>query len=191
MNTRNLARRSGFTLVELAVVIAILSLLGVGVYVFTDIGGRGKAVTLLNYMQQIGGALQRLRADTGCHTQRIPGLWTNAANGAGATFCGAAISDNSWRGPYLKPFSTDPTSGAGLLDGIVSGATVSIAREDGGIGQRYFLRATNVPNDIVIQVLQECNGSISSGATFDTNHCRAAAAGAASGSVDYLYDESR
>ena len=73
MKPASLAHPGGFTLVELAIVIAILALLGVGIYVFTDVGGRGKSVTLLNFMQQTGGALQRMKADSGCHTQRLAG----------------------------------------------------------------------------------------------------------------------
>jgi len=193
MKPVSLKHPGGFTLVELAIVIAILALLGVGIYVFTDIGGRGKAVTLLNFMQQTGGAMQRMKADTGCQTQRLAGLWANANNTAANTFCGVAIADGAWRGPYMKPFSIDTTSNAGVLDNIVSGARLSVNREAGGIGQRYFLRTANVPNDLVIQALQECNGSTATNASFDTNKCRGAPGTGATGNgtFDYLYDETR
>lgn len=186
-------RQGGFTLVELSIVIAILSLLGVGMYVFTDTGGRGKAVTLLNLAQQTGGALDRLKADSGCHTQRLAGLWTNSVNVAANTFCGVAIADAAWRGPYLKPSTTDPNSGAELLDNVVSGAQMAIQREAGGIGQRYFLRVSGLPADLVTQALLECNGGAGAAAGFDTNKCRAAPGGGgdANGAFDYLYDETR
>ncbi len=193
MKCASLKHPGGFTLVELAIVIAILALLGVGIYVFTDIGGRGKSVTLLNFMQQTGGALQRLKADSGCHTQRLAGLWANANNSVANTFCGVAIADGAWRGPYMKPFSIEATSNAGVLDNIVSGARLSVNREAGGIGQRYFLRTASVPNDLIIQALQECNGSTATTVSFNTNKCRGAPGTGATGNgtFDYLYDETR
>jgi prepilin-type N-terminal cleavage/methylation domain-containing protein len=184
---------SGFTLVELAIVITILALLGVGIYVFTDVGGRGKTVALLNVMQQSGAAMQRMKADTGCHGQRIAGLWSNAQNTAANTFCGIAIADGAWRGPYLKPFSVDGATGAGIVDSVVSGGRLTLQREAGGIGQRYFVRASNIPNDLIAQFLQECNGSLSATTTFDTNKCRGALGTGSTGvgTADYLYDETR
>lgn len=183
----------GFTLVELAIVITILALLGVGIYVFTDVGGRGKAVSLMNVMQQTGSGMQRLKADSGCHSQRIAGLWTNTVNTAANTFCGVAIADGAWRGPYLKPFTVDATNGAGIIDSVVSGGRLTLQREAGGVGQRYFVRAASIPNDLIAQVLQECNGSLSTTVTFDTNKCRGAlgTGTTSAGTIDYLYDETR
>ncbi len=161
----------GFTLVELGIVVAVLLVLAVGVGYFFSVGSQSRNAALLSFKRTVGDAALRMNANTNCIPRQVRGLFDNAVNSAANTWCGMDVAAGAWKQPYLQP--TDFTTGGdAVVNGIMPGVTVSIQREAGGIGQRYFTRAANVPNAQILEMLQECNGSGDAAAGFDRFRCR-------------------
>ncbi len=106
MNTRKTT--SGFTLVEILLVIAIIGILA-GVFIFTVGGSQDKAKkdTALLLIEQVGTALERYKLDIGDY----PG---DEDGGLDALSKKPSYTDEKlaekWAGPYLK---SDPTDGWG------------------------------------------------------------------------------
>src|SRR5512135_2108830 len=86
-------KRSGFTLVELLVVMAIIALLAalVGPKLFPKLG-KGKQSAAKAQIELLGQALDQFRLDVGRYPTTQEGLNALAAN-PGA---------DKWEGPYLK-----------------------------------------------------------------------------------------
>ncbi len=187
--TTQLRRRTGgFTLVELGIVIAVLLVLAVGVGYFFGVGGQSRNAALLAFQRTVGDAALRMNANTNCIPRQVRGLFDNAANVAANTWCGVDVPAGNWKQPYMQP--TDFNAGGDAVVGnIMAGVVVSIQREAGGVGQRYFTRAANVPNAQILEMLQECNGSNDTAAGFDRFRCRGTpGAGATStGVFDMLF----
>lgn len=193
MNKYRIKRQSGFTLIELLVGLAILTLLAVAVSGAFD-GSRSRAQALVSSMSEIGSANVRLKNDTGCYINR-PDALSKQAVGQAATsnYCSKDLT-STWNGPYLNKFSSN-AAGDVMLDNVASGVLVSFGQEAGGIGKHYYSHAANLPNDVVLQALQECNKSVVQSiapTAFDNNKCRGTAAGADGTAVfDMIYDETR
>ncbi len=181
-------RAGGFTLVELGIVVAVLLVLAVGVGYFFGVGGQSRNAALIAFQRTVGDAALRMNANTNCIPRQVRGLFDNAANQAANTYCGVDIPPGNWKQPYMQP--TDFNAGGdAVVSNIMSGVSVSIQREAGGVGQRYFTRAAGVPNSQILEMLQECNGSNDTTVGFDRFRCRGAPGGgaAATGSFDMLF----
>jgi len=96
--------RSGFTLIEILVVIAVISLLAalVAPNVFQHVGTAKDAVAR-SQIEMLGAALDAYRLDNGRYPstqQGLDALWTLPT---------AEPRPSNWRGPYLrKPVPLDP-----------------------------------------------------------------------------------
>lgn len=90
-------KRSGFSLVELMVVIAIIGLLATVVTV-SVIGQKEEAdrTRVSADMKAIGDALDLHRLNVGNYPNSLEGLLTNTSN------------SRKWKGPYLKEKAVDP-----------------------------------------------------------------------------------
>lgn len=192
--TRSAAQR-GFSLIELLVGLALLTLLAVAISGAFD-GSRSRAQSLLSMMSELGSAQARQKNDTGCYVN-IPTALFNKTDGIAQAnnYCNRAQT-NTWNGPYVSRFTEDGSKNI-KADKVAEGVVVSFGRETGGIGKRYYIRATNVPADVARQFLQECNNGINestmqaSGA-FDTFKCRASGLGTGeTATVDMIFDETR
>lgn len=186
--TRLKRRCGGFTLVELGIVVAVLLVLAVGVGYFFGVGGQSRNAALLAFQRTLGDAALRMNANTNCIPRQVRGLFDNAANQAANTFCGIEVPVGTWKQPYMQP--TDFNAGGdAVVNNIMSGVVVSIQREAGGIGQRYFTRSAGVPNAQILEMLQECNGNNDTTVGFDRFRCRGAPGGgaAATGTFDMLF----
>jgi len=181
-------RSGGFTLVELGIVVAVLLVLAVGVGYFFGVGGQSRNAALLAFQRTVGEAALRMNANTNCIPRQVRGLFDNAANQAANTFCGVDVPAGNWKQPYMQPTDYN-TDGNALVNSIMSGVVVSIQRETGGIGQRYFTRSTGVPNAQILELLQECNGSNDTTVGFDRFRCRGApgSGAATTGTFDMLF----
>jgi prepilin-type N-terminal cleavage/methylation domain-containing protein len=187
--------QAGFTLIELLVGLAILTLLAVSVSGAFD-GSRSRAQALVSAMSEVGNANIRFKADTGCYALH-PEMLTSDATAADATTntCNKNLT-TSWNGPYLSKVSLDTTNHVIKFDKISSGVGVSLpVPEAGGIGKRYYVRAINLPNDVVKRALQECNNDpVESLAAveFNTKKCRGlTTATDGDGEFHMVYDETK
>ncbi|MGH7503333.1 MAG: type II secretion system major pseudopilin GspG [Longimicrobiales bacterium] len=103
---RRIRPRSGFTLIEILVVIAVISLLAalVAPNVFRHVGA-AKDATAKSQMEMLGAALDAYRLDNGRYpttAQGLEALWEEPA---------ANPRPSNWRGPYLrKAVPMDPWS---------------------------------------------------------------------------------
>ena len=90
------ARRAGFTLIEILVVIVVIAILAtlVAPNIFKHVGA-AKEATARAQMEMLGAALDSYRLDTGSYpptAQGLDALWQAPRGGAPA----------AWRGPYLR-----------------------------------------------------------------------------------------
>jgi general secretion pathway protein G len=97
-------RRAGFTLIELVVVIAVISVLAglVGPLVFRNVGD-ARATTAKAQIELFGLALEQYRLDNDYYPSTAQGLDALRSAPAGEP------PARNWRGPYLrKPVPADP-----------------------------------------------------------------------------------
>lgn len=187
------AAQGGFSLIELLVGLALLTLLAVAITGAFD-GSRSRAQSLLSMMSELGSAQARQKNDTGCYVNTPLALYDmTKGRDMSQNFCNRAQT-NTWNGPYVSRFTSTAT-GEVVADKVAEGVLVSFQRENGGMGKRYYVRATGVPVDVARQFLQECNNAaaeVTGAAAFNTNKCRlqAAIAGETVG-VEMLFDETR
>lgn len=153
-------RQSGFTMIEMAVVLIILAILSFGAQrLFKGGTISARANTLMTTFDQVGGALDRFAAETGCYPNRLDALWDRTLAVAANNFCGLDLRPN-WREPYMKEQPMNAANPpAMLLDAIQSGATLQVTRAAGGIGTMWLLTATSIPNNVAQIVVNTCNGT--------------------------------
>lgn len=91
---RSAARRRGFTLVELMVVIAIIGLLAavVTVNVMNQMGEARRTKAAAD-MESISNALKLFKVNMGYYPQQLQDLWQAPAN-----------AGRRWKGPYLEEY---------------------------------------------------------------------------------------
>lgn len=184
--------QAGFTLVEILVALALITLLAVGISLTFD-GSRSRAQALLTTMTELSSANIRLKNDTGCYAAE-PSLLFNRdrASVTASNFCGKNLIA-TWNGPYVAPFTL---SGQSVnLDRVADGVVVDFARMTGvpggawgATGKKYVVSATNLPDDVVRQALMECNGADSDAADYTGRKC---IGNAAAGTFSMLFDETR
>jgi general secretion pathway protein G len=105
------ARRSGFTLIEILVVIVVIAILAtlVAPNVFQHVGA-AKSATAKSQIEMLGAALDAYRLDNGAYPTTQQGL--------AALFEKPTVDPPAnWRGPYLrKPVPPDPWGRAYLFE---------------------------------------------------------------------------
>ena len=96
-------RRSGFTLIEILVVIVVIAILAtlVAPNIFQHVGA-AKSATAKSQIEMLGAALDAYRLDNGTYPtsqQGLPSLWEKPS----------VDPPTNWRSPYLrKPVPLDP-----------------------------------------------------------------------------------
>lgn len=182
----------GFTLIEILVALAILSVLALLASNAFD-GSRSKAQAMIALFKQVGDANIQLKTDTGCFVNRPQALFdpvsatTPAWNYCNRTFKAA------WARPYLGQYQVTST-GAIVVDKISSGVEISFADVRLTPNKRvYYVTATNVPVDIIRQALVECNNSDETSGDFATTRCRTSTdmSTAQTGNFEMLYSVTR
>ena len=188
------SQQSGFTLVEILIALALITLLAVGISLSFD-GSRSRAEALISNMSELGAANVRLKNDMGCYVSHPVGLET--ATGAGSyNYCGITGTPTTWNGPYVGAFATDTTQTLVELDKVAQGVTIDFSQPTGVSGPygtggtNYAVFADKVPNDIVTQALQECNGNSNVGTNFSGAKCDGTL-GTGTGTFTLMYDQTR
>lgn len=188
LSVRNRAQ-VGFTLIEILIALALITLLAVGISLMYD-GSRSRAQVLVNTMSEMASANLRFRNDTGCYALSAEGL-IDQTEAEGANSCGAA-SLARWNGPYINQFPVGD-NGEMLLDSVAAGTLVTFSNT-GGIagptfgGTSYVVIATGMPEEIRVAALIECNGdnATDNHDTFEGRKC------ASNGSdIQMIFDETR
>lgn len=186
-------RSKGFTLVELLIALAILSLMTLLAVTAFD-GSRSKAQVMVALGKQVADANIALKNDTGCYASVPQALFdTTAAQNPSDNYCGMTFG-GSWARPYLAVYPVD-ASGNIKTDKIAAGSTVTLTQTSTGTGTIYAVKFLNVPLDIVKQGLIECNGNDTSQGAFPTDRCMTSASlGSSStglGDFSMMYDQTQ
>jgi prepilin-type N-terminal cleavage/methylation domain-containing protein len=182
--------QAGFTLIEILVALALITLLAVGISLAFD-GSRSRAQALLSNMTELGAANVRLKNDTGCYVS-VPGALVdpNLAASTANNYCSRSLA-NTWNGPYVAPFATDAANNV-KLDKVADGVTVGFGQQAGGAyganGSQYYVIANSVPADVVKQAFTECNGQVNAGNKFTGYKCDG---DPTNGTFEILFDETR
>lgn len=190
MMLRRLKTR-GFTLIEILVALAILAIISLLASNAFD-GSRTKAQAMITLGKQVGDGNIQLKTDTGCYVNEPRALFDQtSALDSNNNYCKRPFG-NTWARPYLGQYTTD-TNGNLVVDKISAGVVVSLQREAGGMGQRYFVRFENVPKDVIKQALVECNNTDATGGNFNNNKCRTTSdlSNTDPGVFEMLYDTTR
>lgn len=171
-------RQTGFTLIELIVVLAVIVALSTFVASkFT--GDSSKAVKLFADMKTLSDSVQRAVVDLGGVPSKLSVLW-NKADATSSNMYNSIAATNSWSGPYIERQATD-SNNAITATSIADSTTIAIAREaanlstnGGNLTWVYYLRASNVPNAVIIEAIKKCaNTDTVANATFINGQCRA------------------
>jgi len=191
---RSLKAQRGLSVTELMIYIAIVGIMLGSIFsmLSTD---KSRATSLNTTMSNMASSMQRAKADMGCYP-KVPGaLWDGTQPTATNMYCGLP-GLVTWSGPYLNKAPVDSTGAQMQVPTIGDSAYVTINREAtpaGGLGWYYYLRANNIPNEVIQNALQVCNGKMDATVTFSNAKCRGAlgTGGTATGTFDLLVEESR
>jgi prepilin-type N-terminal cleavage/methylation domain-containing protein len=197
-NHKQLKKQLGMTLIEVIVVLAVIVILAT--FMASKFSGdSSKAVKLFSDMKTLSDSTQRAVVDLGGVPSRLSVLWNRTDATAGNMFNGIAAT-NSWSGPYLERQPTDANN-AITQASIGDTTTIAIAREAANLATNggnytwvYYLRASNVPNAVIIEAIKKCtNTDVIANATFINGQCRATLGSGATefGTFDVKVSDSR
>lgn len=148
---RGKRQQGGFTLLELAIVVAIIAIIIAALSQIDDTD-KAKAAVALQSMDAVASSSTRLRMDAGCFPLRPDAAFVQAS--AATSSCGTDLRPR-WRGPYMTDAATNGT-GALLLPQVSAQATLTLISAPGGRGTQYFVRASNMPNSLINTMMETC-----------------------------------
>ena len=129
-------QRSGFTLIEMLIVIIVIATLAIIVIPrLLGTGRKAKEAALRGQLQQVRKAIEQFEADCGDYPSELPQLMTRPADGAGGGN-GISLDTLAWAGPYLRTtdgnLPGDPLTGSNTTwtytpagGRVASGSTLS------------------------------------------------------------------
>lgn len=189
--------QGGFTLMELIIGLTVMTLILLATGVFSFSGAQSKSTNIMAIMKELGNGALRYNAHTGLFPKAPSSLFDKNKNTATDTFAGVDAT-TSWKGPYTNVFGAD-ANGKYKLDAYVAGATITFdtitAGMPAGATTGYRALVENVPNDIVAQIIADCNGTATGGA-IPADHSNGEKcmgtqdAGTGLGTVAYLFSAS-
>ncbi len=110
-----LAKRGGFTLVELLIVIIIIAVLAaIAIPKFANQSQRSKESALRAELATLRNGIELFKNDTGAYPATPDDLaaTTAPANGKDSAGNSKAITASDFKGPYISKVNVDPVSGA-------------------------------------------------------------------------------
>ncbi len=195
MKYRNFKKsQSGFTLIELVVVVGLLIGLAALSGIFSFSGDKAKSATLLQSGRMYSDALLRLRQDTGITPRHANSLYLKGSNLAANNFEGVDAT-TTWRGPYVNGFPAD-ANGDVRIDNLGAGAVMKIEQVTAGLptgmSTGYALVFEGMSDELVREAVSNCNSTDVSAALptdySNGNKCLGTArSGSTPGSVKLLY----
>lgn len=189
LNFSKLRKQKGFTLIEILVVVGIIAVLAfLGMSAIDT--SRSKAQSMIALGKQVSDGSVRFKNDTGCYPLGPTAMFDGTVGQAAANnTCNRALGA-SWNGPYLAIYPVSGTTTSIIADKVSSGVVVSLGKTGTGPVQ-YYVRFSNVPQDIVKQALQECNNDSTAVGSLGSQRCAAGNLSAATTTFDMLYDTTR
>lgn len=123
--------KSGFTLVELLVVIVVLAVLAAIVLPkFMNSSTRSKESALKSDLKLARNAISMFQADTGKYPNSLADLAESDVTKVKVAG-GAAVTASDWHGPYLEAMMSDPISGSAFTFDSATGKVTSSASGNG------------------------------------------------------------
>ncbi|GMV35831.1 MAG: hypothetical protein AMXMBFR61_03390 [Fimbriimonadales bacterium] len=135
--------KSGFTLVEVLVVVVVIAILAAVVLPkFVNSGLRGKEAALRAELKLMRNAIEMFHNDTGAWPASLSALTATTAPATGLDDSGTSksIVASQWKGPYLATINNDPVSGSAYNYGTTSpnvGKVTSSASGNDSEGNPY------------------------------------------------------
>ena len=131
------ARRAGYTLVELLVVIVVLAVLAAIVLPkFMDSSVRSKEASLKTDLKLVRNAVATFQADIGKYPATLEDLVkTDVAQVKDKD--DKTVTSSDWHGPYLEALPADPVSGNDFTYVAATGKVTSSASGNGLDGTAY------------------------------------------------------
>jgi len=130
-------RRSGFTLVELLVVIVVLAVLAAIVLPkFMNSSARSKESSLRSDLKLLRSAVNAFNADTGKYPNSLADLAESDKTKVKIAD-GTVVSPTDWHGPYVETVPTDPISGSAFTYDPAAGKVTSSATGNALDGSAY------------------------------------------------------
>ena len=120
---RAISSRSGFTLVELLIVIIVIAVLAaIAIPKFVNSSARSKEASLHADLKLVRDAVELFHNDTGTFPASLDSLSATIApaNGLDSTGASSPINAPDWKGPYVASVPSDPVSAISLILSVTS-----------------------------------------------------------------------
>jgi len=142
MTARNLRKNSGFTLIEILIVVIILGILAaIVIPQFTNASNDARNSSLASQLQTLRSQVELFKLQ---HNEALPKLQTDWTQMTGKTLVDGTVNAAGTFGPYLQTIPTNPlTNGSTVADGTAYAAGADFIYDyTGGTGKILGVTAT-------------------------------------------------